>query len=152
MTPIRDALLKSSVLQSRVDDGLGALKKEHKNLIEPAIRARFADSIDIDAAFREAHPSENRWDYLLGDGTGKRVVALEPHSAKSDEVSTVIAKKQQAVVHLREHLKPGRGVARWFWVASGSVQFPSTDAVNLRLASHNITFVGRQLRKRDVAA
>lgn len=150
MTPIRSMLVAPSSLAECVEDGLRAVKGPHRDYVANEIRSRFEDSIDIDSVFQGTHPSQNRWDYLLGDGQTSHVFGLEPHSAKSDQVSTVIAKKTQALLQLRGHLKPGRGVTRWFWVASGSVHFPSTDAVNLRLASHNIRFVGRELRKRDL--
>lgn len=149
MTPIQ-SILGASPLVKQVQPGLGAMKSADKKHIEPALRPRFADSLDIDAAFLAAHPTENRWDYLLGDHETAKVVALEPHSAKSDEVSTVIKKKQLALLQLRPHLKSARGVARWFWVASGTVQFPDVDKVEKRLAEHGITFVAPALKRKHL--
>jgi hypothetical protein len=149
-TPLRDALRRGSRLGLLVVDGLKALKTQDKQLIDEQIRSRFADSIDIDIAFIDLFPNENRWDYLLGDKDSASVFALEPHSAKLDEVSTVVAKKERALVQLREHLKPARRVARWFWASSGAVHFPDTDRVMLRLAQANIVFVGKILRKKHL--
>ena len=75
------------------------------------------------------------------------MIGVEPHSAKSDEVSTVIAKKDRAREHLRPHLIKGCQVFEWFWVSSGTVHFPDMDRTEKRLAQANITFVGRQLKK-----
>lgn len=65
-------------------------------------------------------------------------------------MSTVIKKKQKALEQLRPHLKAGKGISRWFWVASGTVQFPSVDKVEKRLAQHGITFVGPVLKKKHL--
>ena len=146
MTTIRKQLRPTSRLVAKVSDGLGALNPVDKPRIDVAIKTRFDDSIDVDAAFLEELPNENRWDYLLGDSVSKKVVGLEPHSAKQDEVSRVIAKKTKALEQLRAHWKAGSPVAAWFWVASGDVHFPDTDRNAKRLAEHNITFVGRQLK------
>jgi hypothetical protein len=143
-------LVRHSRLGPLVANGLQALKPADRRLIEESIKNRLEDSLDLDAAFLEAHSNENRWDYLLGDCIGERIIGLEPHSAKSDEVSTVIRKKQRALEHLRGHLKPGKKVWRWFWVSAGAVHFPHTDRVNLQLAQHNITFVGKQLLKKHL--
>jgi len=48
------------------------------------------------------------------------------------------------------HLKAGKGIHRWFWVASGTVQFPNVDKVEKRLAEHGITFVGPILKKKHL--
>jgi hypothetical protein len=149
VTPIR-SILTTGTLSQQVKPGLSALKSTDKKHVEDAIRQRFADTLDIDTAFLQTHAADNRWDYLLGDEESSTVVALEPHSAKSDEVSTVIKKKQKALEQLRPHLKAGKGIHRWFWVASGTVQFPNVDKVEKRLAEHGITFVGPILKKKHL--
>lgn len=150
MTPTRTALRRESRLTSLVRDGLQALKAADRRLIEEPIKSRLQDSLDIDAAFAETHSNENRWDYLIGDTAPERLIGLEPHSAKSDEVSTVIRKKRRALEQLRHHLKPGKKVWRWFWVSAGAVHFPDTDRVNLQLAQENIQFVGKQLQRKHL--
>ena len=149
-TVVRRSLIADSQLQSRVKDGLQALKSVDRVRVAVDIRTRFEDSIDIDAAFEAANPTDNRWDYLLGDKPTGRMIGVEPHSAKSDEVSTVIAKKDRAREHLRPHLRKGCQVFEWFWVSSGTVHFPDMDRTEKRLAQANITFVGRQLKKGDL--
>lgn len=150
MTPVRKELKPSSALLPLVHNGLGAVLAVDKARIEETIRTRFADSLDIDSAFAEAAPNQHRWDYLLGDSETKVVVGLEPHSAKQDEVSRIIAKKKNALQQLRAHWKTGSPVVAWFWVASGDVQFPDVDRTQKQLAQENITFVGKQLRAKHL--
>jgi hypothetical protein len=149
-TPIRGALSPSSSLQEVVRDGLGALDKSHKQLIDEKLRPSFADSLEIDESLRKGADQENRWDYLLGHDESSLVVGLEPHSAYTGEVSTVIAKKSSARKQLRSHLKTGSRIAGWFWVASGKVDFAPHDKVIRRLEQEGITFVGGMLREKDL--
>jgi hypothetical protein len=144
-TPIRAALVPRSVLLPRVEDGMGALKRSHESYIEESLRPAFADSLDIDEAFREGHENENRWDYLLGHAASARIYALEPHSAFDSEVSTVIRKRLRAREHLQSHLKPNARIADWFWVASGKVDFTAHDKTVNLLANNGIAFVGKRL-------
>jgi hypothetical protein len=142
-TPIRAGLNAESSLHARVQDGLSALAASHKAYVHEVIRSQFSDSMDLDEAMKKSHPDSPRWDYLLGHHAG--LVALEPHSAKTDEVSLVIRKRKEAESQLRPHLKPGVRVARWLWVASGRVQFADTERQKLLLDQEGITFVGKQV-------
>lgn len=126
-SPIQAALKTSSPLREHVQQGLGALERPHKQLVDEKIRQDFADSLEVDEALRAGNDQANRWDYLLGHDESSLVVAFEPHSAYTGEVSTVIAKKNAAREQLRRHLKPGSRIAAWFWVASGRVDFAPHD-------------------------
>jgi len=137
--------MDGSSLRARVEDGLDALTNPHKSRVDGRVRGAFADSLDLDAALRAQYPSDNRWDYLLGYGPSRSVIGLEPHSAKHDQVSTVIAKRRAALEHLRDHLKPGARIARWLWVASGRVDFADTEKTRLTLDQNGITFIGRRV-------
>ncbi len=131
-------------------NGLMAMEGGHRALIDESVRSDFADSLNLDTSLREAHPDENRWDYLLGHGPSRSVIGLEPHSAKKDEISTVIAKRRSALIHLRKHLKPGRSIAAWLWVASGRVHFANTEKARLQLDQNGITFVGKLVLNRHL--
>ena len=87
---------------------------------------------------------------MLGHAGSAQVVALEPHSAKQDEISTVIKKKEAARQQLQDHLRKGKGVARWIWVASGTVHFANTEKARRRLDQNGIKFVGRKVLARDL--
>jgi hypothetical protein len=149
-TPVRAALSPASSLQARVEDGLGAMENDHHGYIEKSLRAEFADSLNLDEAMGAGHAQENRWDYLLGHGPTTAVVALEPHSARQDEVSTVIAKRTAARDQLRPHLKPNARIAAWLWVASGRVHFADTEKARLRLDQNGIQFVGKRLLRKHL--
>lgn len=144
-TPIRSSLKPASSLHDMVRDGIKALKKIHRKYLAEEIRNVFSDSLDLDEAMRENHGLENRWDYLLGYTEGAKVVALEPHSAKQDEIRTIIRKKEAAMRQLRGHLKRGNGVALWIWVASGTVHFADTEKARRRLDQNGIQFVGKKV-------
>lgn len=149
--PVRAALEPTSALVEQVEDGLGALERDHRAHLDETIRASFGDSLDLDEAMRPFFPNESRWDYLLGYTPAGRVVALEPHSAHEDQVSVVIAKKKAAQEQLRGHLKKSASVAEWFWVASGKVQFAKTEKAIRRLDEHGILFVSRILLAKHLA-
>lgn len=149
-TPLRSMLRSSSPLHSRVHSGLAALKSGDRNYLAEEIRQQFADSMDLDAAMVSEYPQENRWDYLLGDSESGKVIAVEPHSARTDQISVVISKRRAARVHLREHVIEQREVARWIWVASGNVDFSRMDRAMQRLMLEGIRFVGRQVRRKDL--
>jgi hypothetical protein len=80
-TPLRAALRAASPLHAGVQDGVGALEKAHRDLIDEVAKAQLADSLDLDAALKASHPEESRWDYLLGHDPTDEVVALESHTA-----------------------------------------------------------------------
>jgi len=141
-SPVRSALREGSSLQKAIRDGLGAVKRQDRDCIESSIRAVFADSVDIDEALRRGRERENRWDYLLGHSPSGCVVGVEPHSAKDDEVNTVIRKRRAALEHLKDHLRPGAKVQKWLWVASGKVKFADTEQKRRQLDQHGIEFVG----------
>jgi hypothetical protein len=146
-TPIRWALREGSTLQARVANGLSAVNRRHaRDYLADDVRALFLDSLDLDAALQPAYASDHRWDYLLGhDRVSRVVIGLEPHTANNHEVSTVIAKRNAALMQLRDHLRPGAKVTQWFWVASGRVDFAPLERASLALSQEGITFVGRRL-------
>lgn len=150
-TPVRSALRKGSALLPLVAAGLGALKNAHRGYFDPAIRQTFADSLDLDAAMQRGHEQANRWDYLLGHAPSGSVVAVEPHSAKQDEIATVINKRIAAREQMKGHLRDGARVAKWLWVASGKVHFANTEKARLRLDQHGIEFVGTKVTARHLA-
>jgi hypothetical protein len=144
-TPIRLALADGSFLVAQVQDGLGAMEAKDRGFIDERVRAAFADSLYLDKAMEDEFPRENKWDYLLGHAGSRKMVGLEPHSAKSDQISTVIAKKKAAQAQLRPHLRQGARVDRWLWVASGKVHFANTEKARFRLDQNGITFVGTKV-------
>lgn len=142
---LRAVLRPTSTLRKSVRPGVGALKKRDAQLIAEPERPRVGDSLDLDEATRSEYPEDPRWDYLLSIPGRSQIVAMEPHSARQSEVSSVIAKKKWAIAVLRNHLGPRHAVARWLWVSSGPVGFSRMDRERRRLDQHGIEFVGRKV-------
>jgi hypothetical protein len=143
-TPVREALVAQSMLAFHIQDGLGAVKDKDKPFIDASIRTQFADSLDTDEAFRVGRDQEPRWDYLLGhEKVG--LVAVEPHSAKTDEVDAVVNKKKALQQQLQDHLMDGKVISTWLWVASGTVCFPRGSKHEIKLSQAGIKFVGRRV-------
>jgi hypothetical protein len=107
------------------------------------------DSLDLDAATSAEHPEANRWDYILSVRANDNLVGVEPHSARDDQVTTVIAKKQHSAQVLRDHLKAGSRVSAWIWVSSGRVKFSKMDPAIRRLDQNGIRFAGTIIRSFD---
>lgn len=149
-TPLRKAFCPQSNLILHVMDGIKALKSDDRQHISDAITQEFSDSIDIDSALQNAHPQQNRWDYLLGHSPSVRVIAIEIHSAKDDEISAVIKKREAAQQQLKPHLANGAVISVWLWVSSGSVKFANTERARRRLDQHGIEFVGRKVLKKHL--
>ncbi|HXH93969.1 MAG TPA: hypothetical protein VNN25_20485, partial [Thermoanaerobaculia bacterium] len=124
----------------------------HRDYFDETIRSDFEDSLDLDEAMRLGREGQNRWDYLLSHAPSDEVVAVEPHSAKQDEISTVIKKRSAAREHLRPHLRDGVNISRWLWVASGRVHFADTEKARRRLDQHGIEFVGQRVMARHLGA
>lgn len=149
-TPLRAAFNEESSLHPLIKDGLGAVISSHRKYFDEGIRPSFADSLDVDRALRLGREQENRWDYLLGHEPSGRVIGVEPHSAENSEISTVIKKLASARRQLQGHLRDGKLVSRWLWVASGKVQFVPMERATLRLAQNGITFVGAKVKKKHL--
>lgn len=141
-TPVREALIAQSALAVHVQNGLGAVKDRDKPFIDSSIRTQFADSIDTDEAFRVGHDQEPRWDYLLGHERGQ-LVAVEPHRAHTQEIKVVINKKKALQQQLHDHLKDGKTITTWIWVASGTACFTRNSKYQFLLSQAGIKFVGR---------
>lgn len=151
-TPIRSSLESGSSLRNGIEDGIRALQRAHRQYLATDIRESFADSLDLDKAMQEDYDQENRWDYLLGHTQSATVIGLEPHSARHDQITTVIQKRAAARQQLRGHLKDGVRVTVWLWVASGRVHFADTERARRRLDQSGIEFVGKRVLKKHLPA
>jgi hypothetical protein len=144
-TALKRALRDDSSLHAAICPGLNAVDAAHREYFDETIRPSFEDSLDLDEALKPGHEQEHRWDYLLSHAPSNEVVAVEPHSAKQDEISTVIRKRSAARQHLMPHLKDGAVISRWLWVASGKVHFADTEKTRRLLDQNGIQFVGRKV-------
>jgi hypothetical protein len=151
-TPVRNIFKEESFIKKLVKNGLEAVRRAHRrDYIDASIHSEFSDSVDLDEAFRSVgHDQENRWDYLLGHQNSIKVLALEPHSATTHEVTTLIAKKKAALNQLRSNLKQGAHIESWLWVASGKVQFADTEKARRQLDQQGIKFIGKKLLRKHL--
>ncbi|MDW8364048.1 MAG: hypothetical protein RMK74_16795 [Myxococcales bacterium] len=151
-TPLRRFLRGESALQNWVRDGMEAVKNGDREYFDQAVREDFEDSLDLDSALQAGHERENRWDYLLGHAPSKEVVAVELHSAKQNEISTVIKKRRGALEQLKVHLREGARISKWLWVAAGRVHFADTEKARRRLDQNGIEFIGKKVMARHMPA
>lgn len=142
---LNNAFVPKSTLRPHVQKECQAIAAKHRGLLTNGLRQTVQDSLDLDAATSAQYPRAHRWDYVLGL-RGNKLVGVEPHSARDDEVSTVIAKKQQASQVLRAHLQPGWHVSAWIWVSSGRVRFSKMDPAIRRLDQNGIRFEAAIIR------
>lgn len=148
-TPIRSALENGSTLHSFVRDGVDGIEKKDRVCLK-LISATIADSLNLDAALLKAHPKDKRWDHLLGHAPSEVLVGVEVHKAEQGEVSRVIAKKNATAQQLTPHLKAGRRVSTWLWVATDKVLFADTEKTRRRLDQSGIKFVHGVIRTKDL--
>lgn len=148
-TPLKASLHEQSKLVRLIEKGLAGLKDVDRNRIAVAIRNKFQDSLDLDAALLTDHQGEHRWDYLLSYQE-TWVVAVEVHSANTSEVSVLIQKKKAAKRQLQAHMRPTGHIAKWIWISSGAVAIPQLDRARTRLAQEGIMLVGRELAAKHV--
>ena len=151
-TPVRNSLRKNSPLFEDVQYSIGAVKKSHRKMLSTDIRDAFGDSIDLDAALREGHAEENRWDYLLGHTPSREIIGVEPHSAKTQEIESIIRKKKAAIQQLAPHLKTGKRISEWIWVASGKNHFADTEKARRIIDQNGIQFVGAKVLPKHLPA
>jgi hypothetical protein len=146
-TPLHVALEPASPLTRHVKEGIQALEKTHRDLVDDAAKGEIADSLDLDGALREAHSQEHRWDYLLGHRTTESVVALEPHSGTAADL---VAKRKAALTQLRPHLRPRVRIAKWLWVTESSVHHADTERWSRLLDENGIELVGKRVRSKHL--
>ena len=143
-TTIRAALVSGSELEAFVKDGCSALRNSDRRCIDATLKSSVTDSIDLDAAMRKSHPHDNRWDYLIGMST-KKIVGVEPHSARDGEITVVVKKKKISEKYLIDRLKDGKHISTWIWVASGNVFFADTEKMRRILDQNGIIFAGKRV-------
>jgi hypothetical protein len=136
---VRGALRAHSSLRSHVRNGRQAIERRDRGCINAG--SRVTESLYLDEALRNQFPQAHRWDYVVSTAAG--LFGVEPHSAKTDQISVVMSKQKWALARMREHLLTDRNVQRWFWVASGFVAFHDTGKARRLLNQRGIEFVGR---------
>lgn len=143
--------LEGSYLAAAIQGGIQAIPSDKRKHLAESVRSDFLDSLDLDEATRERHPTDARWDYLIGHAPSSQLVAIETHSAETSQVSRVIQKRTASLGHLRGQLRAGHHVAAWYWAASGRVDFVPHEKTVIRLSENGIEFVGGRLEAKHLA-
>jgi len=106
-------------------------------------------SVYVDAALKQAMPTEPRWDYAIGyqGNNAEEIVWVEVHPASSNNNPKEVASK---LGWLTSWLA-GSGKAmnyrprRIVWVASGHINFRNNDPELRRLRDRGLEFAGSHL-------
>ncbi len=142
---LRVQLRTDSALRDWIQPGIQALSRADRRRIELSQANFVVDSIALDAALKDEHPSTARWDYWIGvRGSTGPLVAVEVHPATHGEVKGVIAKKHWAAGVANKHMSD-KSVAAWYWIASGKTSITSNSRESRQLANAGIELVGSRL-------
>jgi hypothetical protein len=128
-----------------VHGGKRALRRPHRRKIDCGDESRWTGSVALDEALaaQPEHAQEHRWDYGLGFARSQRrerALWVEVHPAETSEVAVVLRKLQWLKTYLQASCPAlwrltleGGEAERFFWVASGRTNIPSTSPQYRRL-------------------
>ncbi len=143
----RNAVRNTSEVKDAYRPGLEALRDKDRNRISFGDTRRIRGSINLDSSLAESYPNLSRWDYGIGFEKNiktDKVVWLEVHPAKADEVKSMIAKLNWLKNWLQDSAPALRritlGDSPFVWVASGGVAFQKSSQQARILASAGLTF------------
>ena len=83
------AIDKTPLLKDYLKNGLRALGS-NSSKVQPTDTSKCEGSVDIDSAVKSTYPNDSRWDYAVG--YNGKTYFIEVHSAKTDEVKSVLKK------------------------------------------------------------
>jgi len=134
--------------------GLQALRAEDKPHIVPEDSRKLAGSVDIDAAFQEADPNGNRWDFAIGyqheNRTNEVIYWVELHTASDSQIKVVIKKAQWLLAWFKG---AGKNLAAFerdiLWVSSGATRLSPSAPQRKQMAQAGLRQVGGKLRILD---
>ena len=137
----RSAIEKTPPLAKALKPGLRALGN-NSGKIRPSDSSRCEGSVDIDATVKAQYPEDSRWDYALG--YGGKTYFVEVHTAKTDEVSSVLKKLQWLKDFLaRDAPELNQEPKSFHWVASGKVAILPNSPQARQLAQKGIKIIGQ---------
>lgn len=141
-----DTLRKNPVLQNYCAEGLQAIESKHRKCVQLKER-RVSCSLNIDEAYREAEPQNNRWDYYMHVTDGSKLayaVFFEPHTCTTKEVSCFLEKYRWLKDKINSPLSfLTRGTIRrfYFWIPSSGYKIVIHSPQYKRLVKTNIRIV-----------
>lgn len=143
-------------VRSSFKPGKQGMKGEHRGQVDCTDTKRFCGSFNLDAAYTNAQPKANRWDYGLGfrEEDGKEsAIWIEVHPASSGQVEVVLLKYQWLLNWLKTEAHELAALSRrssggksFFWIATAS-------GVNIRpgsLHARRLQSVGFDLPRQKI--
>lgn len=147
----REAVQRTRGLENAWRDGFQALRAEDKPHIQAEKTRALRGSVDIDAAYQQAEPHANRWDFAIGYQHSNRekevVYWVELHTASDSQIKVVIRKAQWL---LSWFTGAGKRLSRFekeiLWVSSGATKISPTAPQRKQMAQAGLRQVGGILR------
>lgn len=99
--------------------GLQALRSQDRSRIRLRDGHEGRGSADIDAALKNAHPHEARWDYVIAHTSGVHFV--EVHPAATSNVKEIKQKYEWLKIWLSVSRLGGLEPRNFHWVSSGKI-------------------------------
>jgi|GEM_PF-2214479 hypothetical protein len=140
-----------------VKPGKAAMAACDRSRVDTVGAANLRETAGLEAAFKSLFPQEPHWDYAAGwtSNDCELCCYIEVHSANTEQVDAVIAKKKATEARLKKHApqlyalgeqsRTQLGLAVWHWVATDArVRIHANMPAARRLAAAGI---GRPVRK-----
>jgi len=152
----KDAIDQTPYLKGQWQPGLGALRSQDRNHIQPETPRKLTGSVDIDNALKslKAHAQANRWDFAIGfkhdNRTNELIYWVETHSGSDNQIRVMLAKLEW----LKNWLKSeGKLLAQFecdfVWVPSGRTRFTQGSQQVRVLAQKGLIYAGSGLKIPD---
>jgi len=146
----RELVDQTTALNGACQAGLQALDPRDRQRVAARDPKSLLGSVNLDAALKETHPDDPRWDYLVAsmESTATPIADwIEVHPANSHHVDEVIRKLRWLKPWLTEHAPDlAKLHARHHWIASGPVALLPNSPQRKKLAAAGIRFAGKHLR------
>ncbi len=137
----KTAIDETPLLKDVFKDGLKALGA-NSSKVKPTNTQKCEGSVDIDAAVKSIYPNASRWDYAVGyDGI---TYFIEVHTAKTDEVKSVLNKLQWLQDFLvRDAPNLNKEKKRFHWIASSGNHLLPNSPQARQLAQKGIKIISQ---------
>jgi hypothetical protein len=135
------AINDTPLLKDHLKNGLRALGS-NSSKVQSTDNSKCEGSVDIDSAVKSTYPNDSRWDYAVG--YNGKTYFIEVHSAKTDEVKSVLKKLQWLKDFLTKDSPDFDKERKSFhWVASSGNHILPNSSQARQLAKSGIIVVGQ---------
>ena len=139
----RDTVEANQQIGSCYKQGIQALKKKHRNKVQPQNPGSLNGSVDIEACLDDPDEGESRWDYMVG--YEEAAYFIEVHPADSKHVGEMVKKvnwlkqwlnRNPKIKGLQANQDPFR------WVSTNGVHIQGN--YKFKLSEHGLTMPQKQ--------